>query len=325
MTEKEAVYLIEVEKIKPNPYQPRTHFDEGGIKELAESIREYGILEPLLVTRREVFTDLGVEIYYELVAGERRLQAAKMLGLQVVPAIIRKFSEKEKLEIALIENLQRRDLNPIEQAKGFARLAEEFSLTQREIALKMGKSREYIANNVRLLKLPEFIKDAISDGRVSESQARLLLAVNDIKVQEGLFNDIVNEKLSVKQAQNRLRKKLAGQKPERGFMEMEQEFEEALGTKVKIQKSQTGIRVEINVYSEEDLEKVLSAVKHKGISGNESDKEHDFGHMQIVPTKKLEEFDEKEPEQDPLEKFEKMLDAIEEPFENKPIETVEEL
>ncbi len=143
--------MIEVEKIKPNPYQPRKHFDNESLKELAESIREYGILQPLIVSRVEKETEFGRAVEYQLIAGERRLRAAQLLGLERVPAIIRpSLEERQKLEAAIIENIQRSDLNPLETARGFAKLADEFGLPQREIADRIGKSRAYVANMLRL-------------------------------------------------------------------------------------------------------------------------------------------------------------------------------
>lgn len=300
MEEKESVYLIEVEKIKPNPYQPRSDFDEQALKELADSVREYGILEPLLVTRKEIYRERQaegperakdpfraegpervenpekVEIYYELIAGERRLEAAKLVGFKVVPAIIRIVSERGKLEIALIENLQRKDLNPLEKAKGFARLIEEFQLTQREVAYKLGKSREYVTNVLRLLKLPEKIQVAIRQGIVTESQARILLTIEDMEIQNQLFEEVISERLTVRDTQERLQRRLAQRaKPkEKGgeenlaYDEFEHRLEEALGTKVKIQKTQGGLKLEIDLYSDDELEKIVEMInKNKTISG----------------------------------------------------------
>lgn len=271
MEERESIYLIETGKIVPNPYQPRSVFDPDGLRELAESIREYGILEPLIVTKKEVHGAQGMEMHYELIAGQRRLEAAKLVGLKAVPAMVKMVSDRGKLEIALIENLQRRDLNAIEKAKGFSRLIDEFRLTQREIAYRMGKSREYIANTLRLLKLPERIQEHLSRGDISESQARLLLGIDDISVQIELLNEIVNEKLTVRDAQTRLQGKLRQLNPlpvetyerEPELNEIEQKFTEALGTKVKVQKTQSGLKLEINLYSEEELQKILSMLEFK--------------------------------------------------------------
>lgn len=307
MEEKESVYLIEVEKIKPNPYQPRSDFDEQGLKELADSVREYGILEPLLVTRKEIYQDQAVEIYYELIAGERRLEAAKLVGFKVVPAVIRVVSERGKLEIALIENLQRRDLNPLEKAKGFARLIEEFQLTQREVAYKLGKSREYVTNVLRLLKLPEKIQDAIRHGAITESQARLLLSVEDIEIQDQLFEEVVSERLTVRDTQERLRRKLAAKAKSQNteieenleYNEFEHQLEEALGTKVKIQKTANGLRLEIDLYSNDELQKIIELVnetkKNPGLKAaesevNEGGENNDLEGFSNLPLKKLDLF-----------------------------------
>lgn len=317
MEEKESIYLIEVEKIKPNPYQPRGYFDETSLRELAESIKEYGILEPLIVTRKEVSGESGIEIYYELIAGERRLEASKLIGLKTVPAVIRIVSEKGKLEIALVENLQRKDLNPIEKARGFARLSDEFKLTQREIAYRLGKSREYVANTLRLLKLPEKIQEAIGRGQLSESQARLLLSIEDLEIQNQLFDEIVNERLTIRDSQKRLRHKLiekgkdesvmdteesiqefiAGENEEYG--EMEQKLEEALGTKVKLQKTTDGLKIEINLYSEDDLQKILDNLSLPKVE-NEKDDEEKFNYY--LTLRKLDIFEEEKREN--LESFE---------------------
>ena len=325
---KDSIYLIEVEKIQPNPYQPRKFFDETALKELSESIKEYGILEPLIVTRKEVYTENGVEVIYELIAGERRLEASKLIGLKTVPAIIKIVSEKGKLEIALIENLQRRDLNPIEKAKGFSRLIDEFSLTQREVAFKLGKSREYVANTLRLLKLPEKIQESIGRGELSESQARLLLSIDDIEIQNQLFDEVVNERLTIRDTQKRLKIKLRDKNAENltfgaesdlslsaieisnqdeldsDWIAFEQKFEEVLGTKVKLQKTTDGLKLEINLYSEDDLQKVLDSLKAKKIpNSNEEGISDDDIALINMKMQKLDIFEEEKAEN--LSSFEK--------------------
>ena len=325
---KDSIYLIEVEKIQPNPYQPRKFFDETALKELSESIKEYGILEPLIVTRKEVYTENGVEVLYELIAGERRLEASKLIGLKTVPAIIKIVSEKGKLEIALIENLQRRDLNPIEKAKGFSRLIDEFSLTQREVAFKLGKSREYVANTLRLLKLPEKIQESIGRGELSESQARLLLSIDDIEIQNQLFDEVVNERLTIRDTQKRLKIKLRDKNAENltfgaesdlslsaieisnqdeldsDWIAFEQKFEEVLGTKVKLQKTTDGLKLEINLYSEDDLQKVLDSLKAKKIpNSNEEGISDDDIALINMKMQKLDIFEEEKAEN--LSSFEK--------------------
>src|SRR3989344_626061 len=174
------VFLIEADKIKPNPHQPRRDFEEQPLKELASSIREFGVLQPIVVTKFEQDTDSGTAVWYELIAGERRLLASKMAGLERIPAIVRKIqTDKERLEMATIEKWQRADLSPIEEARAYAKLQDKFGLTQREISSRIGKSREVVANSVRLLNLPNNIQESVSKGEISGSQARLLLGIAD--------------------------------------------------------------------------------------------------------------------------------------------------
>ncbi len=200
----ESVFQIEPERIKPNPDQPRRHFDEAALRDLANSIREFGFLQPLVVSKIEKETPTGVAVEYQLIAGERRLLAAKLLGLASVPAIVRNVDlAREKLELAVIENIQRENLNPIETARAFQRLQEEFRMTQREIAAKLGKSRESVANAVRLLDLPESMRDEVEKGALSESHARLLLAISDPSAREQLFRDIMERHLTIREARER--------------------------------------------------------------------------------------------------------------------------
>src|SRR3989344_924797 len=174
----DAVFWIEVEKIHPNPYQPRHEFDQAKLKDLAESIRMYGVLQPLIVTRKEVYHDGGgMSVEYELISGERRLRASKLAGLSQVPALIRHTEEdaRVKLELAIIENLQREDLSPVDRARSFDRLAKEFGLKQAQIAEKVGKSREYVSNSMRILSLPDEMITALEEGKISEGHTRPLL------------------------------------------------------------------------------------------------------------------------------------------------------
>lgn len=264
----ESVFQIEVDRIKPNPHQPRRNFDEVALKELANSIREYGVLQPLVVSKIELESDSGTQVEYELIAGERRLMAAKMAGLHTVPAIIRRpRMEREKLELAIIENIQRADLNPIETARAFARLQDEFRLTQREIAAKVGKSREVIANSVRLLNLPSEIQEAVGDGRINESQARLLLAIEDIVSQRQLFEEILRNNLSVREIRTRVRKI---QSPETNVPEedekrivadpeldvLKEQLEEFLGTKIDLSRAGETGKITISFYSTEELKAI---------------------------------------------------------------------
>ena len=215
-----AIFWIEVEKIKPNPYQPRKEFDEAHLRDLSDSIRQYGILQPLVVTRNEVpLPEGGMVVEYELIAGERRLRASKMAGLLRVPVIIQAgvTDPRLKLELAIIENLQREDLNPVDRALSFARLVQEFSLKHTEIAKKVGKSREYVSNSLRLLVLPKEILDALAQGRITEGHARPLMMLSDRKEEQGtLYKEILFKKLTVREAEqiarhiahDKIRKKL---------------------------------------------------------------------------------------------------------------------
>ena len=173
---KESVFWIELDKIKPNSMQPRREFDESALSELAQSIREYGVLQPIVITRKEIIgpdAQSGLAVEYELLAGERRLRASKLAGLSQIPAIIKEAQpDKVNLEIALIENLQRADLNPIEKARAFKKLIDEFGMLQREVAEKVGKSREVVANTLRLLTLPEDMQQAVAVGKITEGHTR---------------------------------------------------------------------------------------------------------------------------------------------------------
>jgi len=271
-SEKQSVFHIEVDRIRPNPHQPRREFDEVALRELASSIREFGVIQPLIVTK--VVTDLehGAAVEYELIAGERRLMAARMAGLRTVPVVVRRAStDREKLEIAIIENIQRRDLNPIETAKAFARLQDEFKLTQREIAARLGKSREAVANAVRLLHLPLEIQTAVSSGQLSESQARLLLSLSDIGEQNKLFNEIIGNKLSVREIRTRISRKKSEMEPQVAYTDPEtsalrERLEEFLGTKVDLKDEGDAGRITINFYSKEELRGILQKLFHEGNS-----------------------------------------------------------
>ncbi|MDO8620651.1 MAG: ParB/RepB/Spo0J family partition protein, partial [bacterium] len=201
-----AVFWVEVEKIKPNPFQPRREFDEGRLSELAESIRMYGILQPLVVTRKEIAKeDGGLATEYELISGERRLRASRLAGLSQVPVLIRQGEEndREKLELAIIENLQREDLNAVDRARAFKRLASEFGFKHAEIGKKVGKSREYVSNTLRILDLSEEILTALSEGKINEGHTRPLLMLSDRpQEQMTLFKEIMYKKVTVREAEN---------------------------------------------------------------------------------------------------------------------------
>lgn len=194
----ERVHLISLGSIVPNPHQPRLHFDAEKLAELALSIKEHGILQPLVVTQVN-------EKNYELIAGERRFQAAKSLKLETVPALVRVAGEQLKLELAIIENVQRHNLNPIEEAKAYARLVHEFSLSQEQVAAKMGKKRSTIANTMRLLHLPVEIQRAVAEGRISEGHAKALLAIENKEKQRAIFELILKEELTVRETESRVK------------------------------------------------------------------------------------------------------------------------
>lgn len=271
----DAIFWIEVNKISPNPYQPRREFDEAALKSLAESIRMYGVLQPLVVTRKEVFHEGGgMNVEYELISGERRLRASKLAGLAQVPALIRSGEEgaREKLEMAIIENLQREDINAVERARAFDRLIKEFKLKQAQVADKVGKSREYVANTLRILSLPDEMLNALQEGKISEGHTRPLLMLADKPDEQMvLFKEILTKKLTVREAESlsrraateRIRNKEKYLDPQ--IMEMERTFTESLGTRVRIEKSKEGGKVTIDFFSPEDLQALLNkmGVKHK--------------------------------------------------------------
>jgi len=194
----EPIFYIEIEKIKSNPYQPRKNFDQEGLEALANSVKEFGVLQPLLVSRIEKET--GTE--YQLVAGERRLLASKMVGLAQVPVIVRDPTEQEKLEISLIENVQRMDLNAMEKAEAYQRLVKEFNLMQKDVAKLCGKSREAIANTLRLLDLPDDIKRALRDEKISEGHARAMLAVSGAEKQRAVLAQTLRDSLNVRDVES---------------------------------------------------------------------------------------------------------------------------
>ncbi len=258
LEETPEVFFCPLEAIRPSPYQPRLKKDEG-LEELAASVREKGILQPLLV--REVTPGL-----YELVAGERRFRAAKLAGLERVPVIVRDLSPQEALELALIENLQREDLNPIEEARGYARLLEEFGLTQEEIAQRVGRDRSTIANALRLLKLPPDIQEDVLEGRLSAGHARALLSLPHESLMRRVRDEIVIRGLSVRQTEalvKRLKeeKKTPSSQPDPDLLALERELQELLGTKVKLSWGKKKGRLTIEFYSSEQFEAFLERLR----------------------------------------------------------------
>lgn len=253
---------IPIHQIQPNPSQPRVDMDDNNLKELADSIQEHGIIQPLILTRNRD------EEKYTLIAGERRLVAAGMAGLESVPAIVRDASDQERLELALIENIQREDLTPIEAARAYEKLQEEFGLSQEQIAGRVGKSRVAVTNTIRLLKLPESIQRAVAGGKVSEGHARALLGLPNKKAQEAALQTIEKNNLNVRQAEELVRK-FSGEKPESKkekspkppeIKSIEDELRSQLGTKISINQGKKGGTIVIHYYSQEELEAIIKAI-----------------------------------------------------------------
>ena len=267
----DAVFWLEVDKIKPNPFQPRREFNEAELKSLSDSIRQYGVLQALVVTRREIVRDDGgISTEYELVAGERRLRASKLAGLQQVPALIRTGQESDlmKLELAIIENIQREDLNPVDRARAFEKLVKEFGFKHAEIGKKVGKSREYVSNTLRILALPDYIIEALTEGKITEGHTRPLLMLVDRKdEQETLFKEILFKKLNVREAES-IARHIAVDRARRPLdqeiIDIEEKFKEELGTRVRIEKKDKGGRVTIDFFDKSDLLNLLAMVRSSG-------------------------------------------------------------
>lgn len=281
----DSIYWVEVEKIVPNPFQPRREFDQHKLQELADSIRMYGVLQPLTVTRKEIQREDGTFYSeYELIAGERRLRASKLAGIAQVPVIIREGeqSEQEKLELAIIENLQREDLNAVDRAIAFRQLADQFDLSHAQVAQKVGRSREYVSNSIRLLALPEHMLDSLKRGEMMEGHARTLLMLTDRREeQEVVFKEILLKKLSVREverivrkiATDKIRKKNPGEF-DANLIEFEKKFTETLGTRVQIQKTDFGGKLTIDYFSVDDLESILKRIKDE--SGIQTPSQHEM-------------------------------------------------
>jgi len=266
----DSIFWVELDKIKPNPFQPRKEFDAARLKDLAESIKQYGVLQPLVVTRNEVVKEDGIFVEYELISGERRLRASKIAGVSQVPVVIRSNEESNlmKLELAIIENLQREDLNAVDRAEAFQQLVKEFGLKHVQIAQKMGKSREYVSNSLRILLLPGHMLLALREGKISEGHTRPLLMLVDRKEeQETLFKEIMYKKMTVRDAElvarkiatERARKKEIIFDPE--IFSLEEKFTESLGTRVHIEKGQNGGKLTIDFFSNDDLRSILDLVE----------------------------------------------------------------
>jgi ParB family chromosome partitioning protein len=250
---RQEILQVNVKSIHPNPRQPRHHFSPGELEDLIASIKEHGILQPLIVTK----DGEG----YELVAGERRLRAARTLGLEQVPAIVREATEQQKLELALIENIQRQDLNAVEEAYAYRALIDEFQLTQEEVAKRVGKNRSTVANILRLLDLPEEILQAVRDGRITKSHARTLLAEEDPQARDHVFRLMLTGPMTVREVEERTKpqeKKNAGRfLKDPNILAHEERLRELLGTKVEIFEKRGHGKVAIHFYSREELFELL--------------------------------------------------------------------
>jgi len=257
---------VEIDSIVPGPMQPRTHFDEASLESLADSIRTHGIVQPLLVRRR----DGG----YELIAGERRWRAAKLAGITRVPVVVKEVPDDNLLEIALIENIQRENLNPIEEAQAYKNLIETVGLTQESLASRVGRDRSYITNYLRLLRLPDDVQHLVKEGRLSTGHARTLLAVDQVDLQRRLARQIIDGGLSVR-ATEQLVQKATEEKPARrsapqavdpNIKAAETKLRRALGTQVKILQAADGRgRVEISFFNTQDLDRIYSLLMPRGV------------------------------------------------------------
>lgn len=254
--DRSGILEIDINYIAPNENQPRKNFDEEKLNTLSQSIKEKGIIQPILVTKDGE--------YYTIIAGERRWRAAKLAGLKKVPIIEKKLSDIEVMEISLIENLQREDLNPIEEAMAYKRLVDEFSLTQEEISKRVGKSRPAVANSLRLLNLDPKVANYLVEGTLSEGHGRLLVSIDNHDMQYEVAKKIIDESLNVRQTE-KLIKKLNEKKPVNPnkekkdiyIREIEEKLKSVLGTKVSINKSRKKGKIEIEYYSEDDLQRIL--------------------------------------------------------------------
>ena len=257
---------VPVEKIAPNPSQPRTEIDNSNLDELVQSILEHGIIQPLILTKDDLAES------YTLIAGERRLRAARLAGLQSVPAIVRQASEQERLELALIENIQREDLTPLESALAYDRLHEEFGLSHDQIAERVGKSRVAVTNTIRLLKLPEPVQKALREGTITEGHARALLGLLNTQAQLAALQAIIRTGLNVRQAEE-LARKMSGKKTEApaskppkpaAIKSLEDRLRSRLGTKVVLNHSGKGGTIIIHYYSEEELDSLVNNLLESG-------------------------------------------------------------
>jgi ParB family chromosome partitioning protein len=262
---KENIFYVEVQKVRVNPDQPRKEFNQSSLAELSKSIKKYGVLQPLLVSKIEEESPRGLNVYYQLIAGERRLRAAQLARLSQIPVIIRdELAENkgERLELALIENLQREDLNPMEEAEAYERLSKEFGLTQKDIAEKVSKSREAVANAVRLLKLPGYIQSALRDGRITNAHARALLSFSDEKKQKDIFGQIMKGGFSSKDVESTAASAKQGglSKKSSRFVELEKNLGQKLNVPVLIKSSEKGGQILIRFTTHTELNDIAKNI-----------------------------------------------------------------
>lgn len=257
---KEGIQVVSIDAIEPNPHQPRGLMDPEKLAELAQSIEAHGLIQPLIVTKSgETYT---------LIAGERRWRACRQAGVEAVPVIVKEATPQAMLELALIENIQRADLNPLEEAHAYQQLMEEFGLTQAQVSQRVGKARSTVANLVRLLELPANVQQAVSDGEISGTHARVLLQLNNPAQQMHATNQIIKLDLSVRQTETLVANLLANKKPKPKqkkklspeMATLQSHFEQSLGAPVKIQQEQSGGRVIIRYYSDEELNAIYEAI-----------------------------------------------------------------
>lgn len=259
--QKIEIIYVQSEKIKPNPFQPREDFDSQSIEELAQSIKEKGVIQPLLVRRKGD--------YFELIAGERRLRAANLLNLKELPIIIKDVDDRDSLELALIENIQRQGLNAIEEAHAFQYLIEKFQVTQEKISEVLGKARASIANTLRLLKLPQEIQDEIKKGRISFAHGKALLEIEDPNQQRRLAQEVISRDLSVKELESlikihrpkSIKRRIMQSAREPLVAILEEELQQILATKVRITKRKKRGHILIEFYSQEELERIVNFLR----------------------------------------------------------------
>lgn len=260
-TKHEEVLRIKLEDIRPSPFQPRVDFDDQSLGELTQSIKEKGVIQPVLVRRSGDF--------YELIAGERRFRAANLLNLKEIPAIVKNVEDRDSLEIALIENIQRQALNPIEEAHAYQFLIDKFEVTHEKISEVLGKARVTVTNTLRLLNLPAEIQGEMKKGRISFAHGRALLEIEDLVLQRRLAQDVISKELSVRELENLIksqRKRMPKRNIGQGIREpsvavLEEELQHALSTKVRISKRKKRGHILIEFYSQEDLERIAKILR----------------------------------------------------------------